>query len=178
MGRGTTPLEAALLGRVPNGSDANPLSVVLVAPRLDPPSITDIADRLRTPDWRYDDAMPEDLLVFYHPETLREICALRTYLRIRLAAGEIDRIDAWIRMVAVNRLTGHSKRFFSVYTLPPNQAVSVGSQKKINQDRGQTPPRRNVADLIIAKSRALLAECDAATLARLAQVRRDAHFFT
>src|SRR5678810_1165413 len=34
MGRGTTPIEAALLGRVPVGNDVNPLSVVMVKPRL------------------------------------------------------------------------------------------------------------------------------------------------
>src|SRR3982750_1958861 len=34
MGRGTTPLEAALLGRVPFGCDINPLSTVLTKPRL------------------------------------------------------------------------------------------------------------------------------------------------
>src|SRR5262245_28035716 len=37
MGRGTTPLEAALLGRVPLGNDVNPLSEVLLRPRLHPP---------------------------------------------------------------------------------------------------------------------------------------------
>src|SRR5437868_6484285 len=37
MGRGTTPIEAALLGRVPHGCDVNPLSVVLTRPRLRPP---------------------------------------------------------------------------------------------------------------------------------------------
>ena len=42
-------------------------------------------------------------------------------------------MDDWIRMVALNRLTGHSAGFFSVYTLPPNQAVSVKSQRKINE---------------------------------------------
>ena len=31
-------------------------------------------------------------------------------------------------MVALNRLTGHSPGFFSVYTLPPNQATSVERQ--------------------------------------------------
>ena len=36
------------------------------------------------------------------------------------------RADAWIRMVATNRLTGHSPGFFSVYTLPPNQALTRG----------------------------------------------------
>jgi hypothetical protein len=59
-------------------------------------------------------------------------------------------------MVAVNRLTGHSPGFFSVYTLPPNQAVSIDSQVKINAQREQTPPRRHVPRLILAKSRALL----------------------
>jgi len=51
-------------------------------------------------------------------------------------------------MVAINRLTGHSPGFFSVYTLPPNQAVSVESQVKINASRGQTPPPRDVGKLI------------------------------
>ncbi len=37
MGRGTTVVEAALLGRVPCGCDINPLSVVLTRPRLRPP---------------------------------------------------------------------------------------------------------------------------------------------
>src|SRR5256714_15665455 len=36
MGRGTTPIEAALLGRIPCGCDVNPLSVVLTKPRLSP----------------------------------------------------------------------------------------------------------------------------------------------
>jgi hypothetical protein len=45
-------------------------------------------------------------------------------------------------MVAINRLTGHSPGFFSVYTLPPNQAVSVQSQRKINEKRGRRPSRK------------------------------------
>src|SRR5262249_31777805 len=39
MGRGTTLLEAALLGRVPLGCDANPLSAILTQPRLRPPHL-------------------------------------------------------------------------------------------------------------------------------------------
>src|SRR6266446_2251621 len=38
MGRGTTPLEAALLGRIPLGCDINPLSQVLTHPRFNPPT--------------------------------------------------------------------------------------------------------------------------------------------
>ena len=140
MGRGTTPLEAALSGRVPAGCDVNPLSAFLLAPRLAPPSPRELEERLRALDLSWNNALPEELLVFYHEETLRELCALREYFR----SHSLDGTDAWLRMVALNRLTGHSTGFFSVYTLPPNQAVSVDSQRKINEKRRQTPPRRDV----------------------------------
>ena len=130
MGRGTTLLEAALAGRIPCGFDANPLCAHLIRPRLDPPTIEGVATRLASLDlsrgghgWR------NDLLVFFHPRTLAEICALRDYLAARREAGAFDGVDAWIQMVALNRLTGHSSGFFSVYTLPPNQAVSIESQR-------------------------------------------------
>src|SRR5438552_36771 len=45
MGRGTTPMEAALLGRVPMGNDVNSLSVVMTRPRLRPPALDDVAKR-------------------------------------------------------------------------------------------------------------------------------------
>jgi len=167
MGRGTTVLEAALLGRVSIGCDVNPLSKVLVEPRLQPPAIEAVRTRLAAIDWTANDEFPEDLLTFYHPDTLREICALKAYLIRRLEAGPLDPVDAWIRMVAVNRLTGHSPGFFSVYTLPPNQAVSVTAQQKINVDRNQIPPRRSVPQLIVAKSRSLLADYDEPTRVHL-----------
>ncbi|MGA7395647.1 MAG: DNA methyltransferase [Terrimicrobiaceae bacterium] len=157
-GRGTTALEAALLGRVPAACDVNPLSRILLEPRLTPPSLAQIASRLNEIPWSETDDIREDLFVFYHPDTLREICALRKYIRARESSGCLDNVDRWLRMVAVNRLTGHSPGFFSVYTLPPNQAVSIEAQAKINAQREQVPPRRHVAQLILAKSRSLLAD--------------------
>jgi hypothetical protein len=159
MGRGTTVLEAALMGRVPSGCDINPLSRVLVEPRLRPPSVAAVSRRLAEVDWHARVDRPDDLLTFYHPETLREICALKAHLVGRAAAGSLDATDGWIRMVAVNRLTGHSPGFFSVYTLPPNQAASVASQQKINANRRQVPPRRHVPQLIVRKSRQLVGDC-------------------
>lgn len=161
MGRGTTLVESALLGRIPIGCDINPLSRVLTRPRLHPPELEEIIRRLQEIDYVYAGEVPEDLLVFFHPETLKQICALRDYLLEREAASRSDLVDDWIRMVAVNRLTGHSPGFFSVYTLPPNQAVSVKAQKKINETRGQQPPRREVAEIIARKSRKLLSHCNA-----------------
>jgi hypothetical protein len=159
MGRGTTPLQAALQGRRPIGSDVNPLSLLMTRPRLQPPTLEEVAARLEDIPWRKGEIERDDLLAFYHPETLRQICALRGFLLERAPLGASpDPVDDWIRMVAINRLTGHSPGFFSVYTLPPIQAVSVKSQVKINGRRKQTPQPRDVAGLIRRKSRALLAD--------------------
>jgi hypothetical protein len=157
-GRGTTAVQTALMARRPVANDINPLSEVLVRPRLDPPCIEDVRVRLAALDLsRACPAAAEcDLLVFYHPDTLRQICALRDYVFERRTSGRLDKIDEWIRMVAINRLTGHSTGFFSVYTLPPNQAVSVGSQLKINAARKQVPPYRDVAAVILKKTKSLL----------------------
>jgi hypothetical protein len=159
MGRGTTPVQAALMGRQPIGNDINPLSVLLSRPRLTPPTLNDIARRLDQIRW--DEGMIDDpeLLAFYSPRTLRHICALRSWLVERAPLGQTpDPVDDWIRMVAINRLTGHSPGFFSVYTLPPNQAVSAQSQRKINERRGQTPPDRDVKKLILKKTASLLSD--------------------
>ncbi len=156
MGRGTTPVQAALMGRGAIGNDINPLSTYFTRPRIVPPTMVSVLDRLSEINWGADVEAPRELEVFYHPETLQEICALRAYLSEQETSGKADLVDDWIRMVAINRLTGHSSGFFSVYSLPPNQAVSVAAQRKINEKRNQAPPRRVVPDIIVKKSRSLL----------------------
>jgi hypothetical protein len=157
-GRGTTAVQAALMGRAPAANDINPLSAMLAGPRLDPPPITAVRSRLAEIDLSSAPVDPAeaDLLAFYHPETLRQICALRAWL---LSRGDaLDVVDAWIRMVAINRLTGHSSGFFSVYTMPPNQAVSAGSQRRINLARNQVPPVRDIRAIILKKTISLLSD--------------------
>lgn len=159
MGRGTTLLEAALLGRRVAGNDISPLSAMLIRPRLAPPRIVDIERRLSEIEWRYSPtAADRELEVFYHAQTLNEILALKHWLIDRAHSGRLDLVDEWIRLVAINRLTGHSSGFFSVYTLPPNQAVSLESQRKINEKRRQIPDRRSVPAILLKKSRNLLSD--------------------
>jgi hypothetical protein len=157
-GRGTTPLQAALMGCRPVGNDINPLSEMLVRPRLEPVSLEAVKQRLQVIDAGEAAASDDELTVFFHPETLGRIQAIRAWLLQRTANDEVDPTDRWIRMVALNRLTGHSPGFFSVYTLPPNQATSLSAQRKINEKRSQTPPERNVDEIIMKKSRGLLAD--------------------
>jgi len=147
-GRGTTALEAALLGRRVAANDINPLSDGL------------------------------DLSMFYHPDTEAEIRALRHWFLERMRTDAFDSLDAWIRMVATNRLTGHSPGFFSVYTLPPNQALRAEKQVEINRKRGQVPEYRDTRVLILKKTRQLLSELDGAACQRLRVAAEDSWFLT
>ncbi len=155
-GRGTTVIEAALLGRSVVGNDVNPLSKILTLPRLRVPEIEALEQRLKEIPIEKSASADLDLSMFYHRQTLREIVSLKNYLAMRPAQTDQDDLDSWIRMVATNRLTGHSPGFFSVYTMPPNQAVSAESQKRINQKRSQEPEYRDTKAIILKKSKQLL----------------------
>ena len=178
LGRGTTMIEAALLGRCVVGCDINPLSSILTAPRLGAPAVRDVREQLAKVDWNYDGELNEELLTFYHRDSLREICALRSHLLSHKIDRITSQVDDWIRMVATNRLTGHSAGFFSVYTLPPNQALTPKRQKKINEVRQQVPPRRSVPDLIIRKTESLLESVSEFDRLRLRKAASEALLLT
>jgi hypothetical protein len=161
MGRGTTLLEAALLGRNVAGNDVNPLSKVLCEPRLRPPKFAEVKARLDEIPWNVcPKALLNDerLLPFFHPRTIQQLGSLQQWFATR---QPLDPADAWIRMIASNRLTGHSPGFFSVYTLPPNQAVMPDRQRKINEQRKQSPEERDVSSLILKKSKSLISKIQA-----------------
>ncbi|MFN3884916.1 MAG: DNA methyltransferase [Rhodocyclaceae bacterium] len=180
-GRGTTVIEAALLGRRVAANDINPLSEILARPRIAPPRLDAVRGRLAEIDFQAEtasDPQDPDLTPFYHPQTERQIRALKDYLNERRRTGCEDAVDRWIRMVATNRLTGHSPGFFSVYTLPPNQATTPERQREINLQRNQTPPLRDVAAIIWKKTIQLLSGLSEAQRARMAALAVDAMFMT
>ncbi len=174
MGRGTTLIEAALMGRVPWGCDINPLSPIIVRPRLAPPDEKEIQDAIDALPLDLDAESCEDLLVFYHPKVLRAVSSLRQHF----ARPHLSAADRWLRMVATNRLSGHSPGFFSVYSLPPNQAASIQSQQRINEKRNQTPPERDVRAILGKKSRQLLKDLTAAERGALHHVAPKARLLT
>lgn len=151
-GRGTTAVEAAITGRRVVANDVNPLSSIFTRPRLEVPALSEIEARLQCWYKKKKTAADIDLSMFYHPSTERELLGLREYLRLRKSDGAEDSIDRWIRMVATNRLTGHSPGFFSVYTLPPNQATTPENQVRINARLKQRPEYRDTRALILRKS--------------------------
>jgi hypothetical protein len=175
-GRGTTAVEAALQARNIIANDANPLSAILSRPRIDVPTIADVDKRLRSLKFAANASTDVDLSMFYHQNTLYEILGLRQYLARRCSDGTEDATDRWIRMVATNRLTGHSPGFFSVYTLPPNQAATSENQVKINEKLKQTPTYRDIRALILRKSMQLQSGLTAADRWRLTAAAQHAKF--
>ena len=152
MGRGTTLIEGQFHGHRVIGNDVNPLSKILTAPRLNPPTLEEITTRLSEIQLSTDAEIDKELLVFFHEDTLQEIYGWRTYFQRK----ELDTVDTWLQMVACSRLTGHSTGFFSVFTLPPNLAASIVAQRKINEKRNQKPEYRDTKALILRKSKQLL----------------------
>ena len=177
-GRGTTAIEAALLGRKVIANDVNPLSQILARPRLSIPALSDVESRLNIIPISEGIRANIDLTMFYHPDTEAEIVSLKNYLSDRNTEGAEDELDAWIRMIATNRLTGHSSGFFSVYSFPPNQAVTAESQKKINLKRNQTPEYRNTKKIILKKSKQLIGDLTERDIMYLTRASDTAQFLT
>ena len=176
-GRGTTIIEAAILNRNIIANDINPLSTILSKPRLFVPAYKEVEERLNKIKFKGKTKANIDLSMFYHPDTEAEIVSLRNYLIRKQKKKEEDYTDDWIRMVATNRLTGHSKNFFSVYTLPPNQAVTPERQKRINKVRNQVPPYKNVKNIILKKTRDLTTGVDEQLTSQLKRIGLNANFF-
>ena len=130
-GRGTTLIEAALNQRNFICNDINPLSKIFIEPRLNIPNIKNLEERLYSIKTDSKLKADIDLSMFFHKKTLQEILSIKNYLYKKKKQNKEDIIDKWIRLLATNRLTGHSKGFFSVYTLPPNQATNPKRQKNV-----------------------------------------------
>ncbi len=178
-GRGTTAIQSALMSRRVQSNDVNPLSAILARGRLYPPKCEDeVVQRLSQIPKKPIVWSDPDLDMFFERETLLEILGLREYFLNRRASGLLDELDEWLLMVAISRLTGHSPGFFSVYTLPPNQAVSRDSQKRINIKRNQEPPYRDTHKLILKKSKQLVSDLTPAARENLKNAGKSAMFFS
>lgn len=174
-GRGTTIIEAALMKRNVISNDINPISRILCESRLYIPKIRDLENRIDSIKISSNIECNLDLSHFYHQDTLNEILSFRNYF---INKKELDYVDKWLQMIISNRLTGHSKGFLSVYTLPPNQAVTIERQKKINKQRNQKPEYRNLREIVLKKSKQLIKDIKNEHIKNLNIIRTNSLFLT
>jgi DNA modification methylase len=148
-GRGTTALEANILGRVAYSSDINPLAGLMTAAKTFPVGLDEVVLRLNEIDF----SRPVDLsdyqnalFPFYHPDTYRELVNLRAALRSR-----DDRVNRFITLLALSRLHGHSAGYFSAYSAP-QRSLSPERQHMLNLRRREQPSYRAVAPRLIRRA--------------------------
>ena len=148
-GSGTVCLESALLGRLPCGSDANPVAIATTEAKLQPADITEVTLKLQVVNLKRPldlDHYNEYFSPFYDVNTFRELLNLRQYL-----GNEEDRISRHVKMLACGLLHGSSASYFSVAT-SANAAFSPREQAEYNQKRRQEPDYRAIIPRIIKKS--------------------------
>lgn len=165
-GRGTTILEANIMGFSGYSNDANPLSERIARPKCSPVEIKRVKEHLDGIALGADVDVSgyETFAPFYHIDTYREILALKRYLKENRTDA-----DRFIEMIALSRLHGHSRGFFSVYSFP-QISVTSAAQSRINEQREQTPDYRPIKPLIWAKARRALKDFSTNELHRLRDV--------
>jgi DNA modification methylase len=154
-GRGTTAIQANLEGHYAIHNDINPLSVFLAKSRRTIPSIDSlnhILDKMDLTAKTRDDVLDEKLLAFYHKDTLKELKNLKQICS-QDNSPEMD----FVKMIALSRLHGHSKGFFSVYSFP-QVSIPAEQQKKNNQKKGIEPDYRPIVPRIKSKLKRDLSE--------------------
>ena len=108
-GRGTTPTQACVDGRVGIANDLNPLAYVLSRAKVDPPEETDVQARLAQLAAVYRDnpgSLPDtagDIGAVFHAQTLRQLLFLKGILTN-------DRNDTFIKATIAGILHGKYRR--------------------------------------------------------------------
>ncbi len=167
-GRGTTLLQASILRRKGLSNDVNPLSERLAYPKINPVTIEEIENRLAEIDLSapINFADEEDMSMFYHPDTFKELINLRNYLRTHH-----DNVDRFIEMTALSRLHGHSNGFFSAYSFP-QISIPKSNQEKINRTRGADPDYREVKSRIVKKAKTSLKSGDIEAIRNMGKLQK------
>lgn len=150
-GRGTTALQANLLGRIAWVNDANPLATIITQAKTNPVPLSEVESFLHELDMKDSYcAIDSELLPFFHPQTLNELNKLRRHFML------VDHDTArFVQLIALSRLHGHSSGFFSAYSMP-QLSVTPQAQRRINARRGEEPRYREVIPRLLEKSKAAL----------------------
>ncbi len=152
-GAGTTALEAAVLGRTPYASDANPFAVRVTRAKIEPADLSEVTLALQMLNLR----RPIDLKIyneffspFYDIDTFRELLHLREFVHANDSAAA-----KFLELVALSLLHGPTAGYFSAYSLP-QVALTPERQKELNNKRHQVPDYRAVMPRILRRAASIL----------------------
>lgn len=150
-GRGTTVLEACLLGRIGIGNDKNPLAYVLTKTKANIPSknriltrITKLKEQFKPLSINIFNTDPNIKMIF-SDYTLKQLIFLREELKWRKS-----NIDAFITSMILGIIHGNSEGFLSL-SMPNTFSMSPKYVKDYIKKHGLQKPERDVFDALKRK---------------------------
>lgn len=146
-GRGTTPTQACLTGRVGIGNDLNPLAYTLIKAKVDPPNKKALIRKIKeleegfTPTEIYE--VPEKIQMLYTKKTLQQLVYLKENLNIR------RKIDTFIMGIILGGMHGDSTlpSYMSI-PMPNTFSMSPNYVKKYIKKNSLRPPKHDAFDVI------------------------------
>lgn len=149
-GRGTTNFAARLLGLPSVGIDSSPIAAALAQAKLAASTagrVVAAAQRILLDDRQCEMPCGEFWAAAYHPDTLRDLCWLRAALRRACSSPTHVLLRAILLGALHGPMTKSAPSHFSNQcprTFAPKPAYAV----KFWRQRGLTPPRVNVLDVV------------------------------
>lgn len=161
-GRGTSPLEACVAGRVGIGIDLNPLAYLLTSAKLNPPTLEDSLTRIeeiRTLYIRPDlTNVPEQISMLYNAErTLPQLVFLKNlFSNWKLSESNVDRfLLAAIMGIMHGKLKKSGDTSYLSISMPNTFSMSPNYVKNFIETHGLIKPDVDVFDQLIVKIKRL-----------------------
>ncbi|MBI4232363.1 hypothetical protein HY605_03970 [Candidatus Peregrinibacteria bacterium] len=153
-GKGTVLLEASQLGRIAIGGDVAPDAVIVSRAKGARVKIAQVANyikNLKDNSCRSVKAVPLNIRLFFHPDTLRQIISIRRQLIKDMQSPRKGEVATFVCGIMLGILHGHSRLSLS---LPCNQAFAMSPQyvRRYVDENGLQRPRRNVKKCLLEKS--------------------------
>ncbi len=158
-GRGSTPLEACLLGRTGCGSDVNPLAWLLSAAKVDPPTRQTLRRRFR--ELREDlrtfsvSKQPEHIRMLFSERTLGQLLWLRRNLDLSRKSDRFI-MGVLLGMLHANADSAGVPRGFTV-AMPNTFAMAPGYVSRYIKTHHLVPPSVDVLPKLEARALSLVA---------------------
>ena len=151
-GRGKTVFESLLNARRALGCDTNPVAFCLSRAKADPPSLSDIVERvtaLQKDAQRFsskaEETKDEFFTLCFHEETLRQLLFLKKRLDWR-----DNRTDCFIAALALGCLHGESHRTELCFSNRMPRTISTKPAYSVRwwNEKGCVPPKRDVFSIL------------------------------
>ncbi|MCK4365104.1 MAG: hypothetical protein KAW45_03555 [Thermoplasmatales archaeon] len=147
-GRGTTPAEACMMGRVGIGSDLNPMAVVLTKAKVKMPLLNSVIRRLKDLEKTFEPRsvreLPWQIKMLYSKKVLQQLCHMKEGLN--LTRGSVDN---FLMAIILGGMHGaSSKANYLSIPMPNTFSMSPNYVKNYIIKHKLKPPQYDVFDVI------------------------------